>query len=249
MEFGVITLFPELVQSVFEYGINSRAIKNKLVEYKLWSPRSFTEDKHLTVDDRPYGGGPGMLMKVEPLFKCIQQAKKEMQQQPRVVYLSPHGEKMSQKTVNRMKGYPSLLLIAGRYEGIDQRLIDDQVDEQISIGDFVLSGGELPAMVLIDTLIRQIPGALGHEDSASEDSFSEGLLDYPHYTRPEEILGRKVPPVLLSGDHKKIEQWRRKQSLGLTWKLRPDLLEAMSLSEKDKALLEAYIIEQEPAIT
>jgi tRNA (guanine37-N1)-methyltransferase len=243
MELGIITLFPQLVADVFEYGINSRAVKNGLVEYRLWNPRDFTDDKHQTVDDRPYGGGPGMLMKVEPLYHAIQQAKSEMQQ-PRVVYLSPHGQRMNQQTVDRLKSSKSLLLIAGRYEGIDQRLIDDQVDEQISIGDYVLSGGELPAMVLIDSLIRQIPGALGHEDSAQQDSFNDGLLDCPHYTRPEEILGHRVPDVLLGGDHKKIEQWRRKQSLGLTWKLRPDLLEETALSDADWQLLQEFIKEQ-----
>lgn len=242
-EIGVITLFPELVKNVFEYGINSRAVKQGALAWSTWNPRDFTDDKHKTVDDRPFGGGPGMLMKVLPLTKAIQTAKASLNK-PHIVYLSPHGKTLNQQKVMQLLAKPSLLLIAGRYEGIDQRVIDKDIDEQISIGDYVLSGGELASMVLIDSLIRQIPGVLGHKDSAQQDSFSNGLLDYPHYTRPEVVQGLTVPKVLLSGNHKKIAIWRRKQSLGLTWQNRPDLLDETQLSEDDRKLLNEYIKEQ-----
>jgi tRNA (guanine37-N1)-methyltransferase len=241
-EIGVISLFPDLVKNVFEYGINSKAVKTGALKWSAWNPRDFTTDRHQTVDDRPFGGGPGMLMKVEPLTKAIDCAKETLKS-PYVVYLSPHGKALNHKKVMELLQKDSLLLISGRYEGIDQRVIDGEVDEQISIGDYVLSGGELASMVLIDTLIRQIPGVLGHSESAQQDSFTEGLLDCPHYTRPENVNGQTVPKVLLSGNHKEIEKWRRKQSLGLTWKNRPDLLEKQQLSEIDQQLLAEYIKE------
>ncbi len=241
-EIGIITLFPELIKPVFECGINSRAVKQGKLTWATWNPRDFTEDKHQTVDDRPFGGGPGMLMKVEPLTKAIISAKQQLKK-PHVVYLSPHGKTLNHQKVMELLSKDSLLLIAGRYEGIDQRVIDQSIDEQISIGDYVLSGGELASAVLIDCLIRQIPNVLGHKDSAQQDSFTDGLLDYPHYTRPEKIYGLAVPKVLLSGNHKKIETWRRKQSLGLTWQNRPDLLDNKQLSQSDETLLNEYIKE------
>ena len=241
-EIGVISLFPDLVKNVFEYGINSKAVKMEALKWSAWNPRDFTTDRHQTVDDRPFGGGPGMLMKVEPLTKAIDFAKETLKS-PHVVYLSPHGKALNHKKVMELLQKDSLLLISGRYEGIDQRVIDGEVDEQISIGDYVLSGGELASMVLIDTLIRQIPGVLGHSESAQQDSFTEGLLDCPHYTRPENVNGQTVPKVLLSGNHKEIEKWRRKQSLGLTWENRPDLLDKKQLSEIDQQLLAEYIKE------
>jgi tRNA (guanine37-N1)-methyltransferase len=205
----------------------------------LWNPRDYTHDVHRTVDDRPYGGGPGMVMMVEPLMAAIEAAK-EAAPQSKVLYLSPQGKRFDQSAAQQLAKGDGMILIAGRYEGIDERLIDAFVDEEWSIGDFVLSGGELPAMVMMDSIIRLLPGALGHADSAEQDSFTDGLLDCPHYTRPEEILGRTVPEVLKSGNHELIRQWRLKQALGRTWLRRPDLLEGRELSGEEQKLLDEF---------
>jgi tRNA (guanine37-N1)-methyltransferase len=246
MWFGVVTLFPEMFTSITESGVTSRAIKRSQVAVEFWNPRDFTQDKHRTVDDRPYGGGPGMLMKVEPLRLAIQAAKSRANAvcgDAKVIYLSPQGSVLKQADSTKMSQEKGLIFVAGRYEGIDQRLIESEIDEEWSIGDYVLSGGELPAMVLMDTIIRQIPGVLGHQLSAEQDSFSEGLLDCPHYTRPENLGDECVPEVLLSGDHAKIATWRLKQSLGRTWLKRPDLLGSKTLSVEHQVLLEEFIQE------
>jgi len=237
MKIALITLFPEMFSALTDYGISGRAIKNGLVQCNSFNPRDFTEDRHQTVDDRPYGGGPGMVMMIEPLRKAISAAKDWAGDDALVVYLSPQGQVLGQQAVNRFATQQSLILIAGRYEGIDERLIALEIDEEWSIGDYVLSGGELPAMVLMDALIRQLPGALGHSDSAGQDSFAEGLLDCPHYTRPEDYQGQVVPEVLLSGNHEKIRRWRLQQSLLRTQQRRPDLLDRLELNKEQKALL------------
>ena len=237
MKIALITLFPEMFAAVTDYGISRRAVKDGLLEITSYNPRDFTEDRHQTVDARPYGGGPGMVMMIEPLRRAISAAKEWTDEDPLVVYLSPQGKVLNQAAVNGFATQQSLILIAGRYEGIDERLIQMEVDEEWSIGDYVLSGGELPAMVLIDALIRQIPGALGHQDSADQDSFANGLLDCPHYTRPEQQHGQPVPEVLLSGDHEKIRRWRLQQSLVRTQQRRPDLLDRLKLNKEQQALL------------
>lgn len=230
MRVAIVTLFPEMFSALTDYGISSRAVNNQLLEIGTWNPRSYTTDRHQTVDDRPYGGGPGMVMMVEPLRLAIDAAKvwlSENGKPSRVIYLSPQGRVLDQAGVTVLAEVvhtENLVLIAGRYEGIDERLFQMDIDEEWSIGDYVLSGGELPAMVLLDAVIRLLPGALGHKDSAAEDSFSDGLLDCPHYTRPEVYKGQHVPPVLLSGNHAAIKQWRLEQSLERTKKRRPDLL-------------------------
>ena len=237
MKIALITLFPEMFEALTGYGISSRAVNQGLLEVSSFNPRDFTDDPHATVDDRPYGGGPGMVMTIEPLRKAISAAKDWMQGESLVVYLSPQGKVLQQTAVNQFATGQSLILIAGRYEGIDERLIELEVDQEWSIGDYVLSGGELPAMVFMDALIRQLPGALGHKESASQDSFAEGILDCPHYTRPDKYEGLDVPEVLLSGNHEKIRQWRLKQSLLRTKQRRPDLLEKLELNDEQKALL------------
>ncbi|MDH5736433.1 MAG: tRNA (guanosine(37)-N1)-methyltransferase TrmD [Gammaproteobacteria bacterium] len=240
MRFNVVTLFPELITSVANVGVLGRAVKNGLLQLECWNPRDYTHDKHRTVDDRPYGGGPGMLMKVEPLRDAIQAARRSAGENARVIYLSPQGQPLTQQAVQEMARQPALILIAGRYEGIDERIIEKEVDEEWSIGDYVLSGGELPALVIIDAVARMIPGVLGDEDSAAQDSFMDGLLDCPHYTRPEDIEGQRVPEVLLGGNHKAIEQWRMKQSLGRTWLRRPELLNEMTLNKEQRQLLQEF---------
>ena len=237
MKIALITLFPEMFEALTGYGISSRAVNQGLLEVSSFNPRDFTDDPHATVDDRPYGGGPGMVMTIEPLRKAISAAKDWMQGESLVVYLSPQGKVLQQTAVNQFATGQSLILIAGRYEGIDERLIELDVDEEWSIGDYVLSGGELPAMVLIDALIRQRPGVLGHEDSADQDSFAAGLLDCPHYTRPDSYEGKKVPTILLSGDHEKIRRWRLQQSLQRTQQRRPDLMDRLELNKEQRALL------------
>jgi len=230
MRVAVITLFPEMFAALTDYGITGRAVKNELLSIKAINPRDFTHDRHQTVDDRPYGGGPGMVMMIEPLTAAVDAAKAWLDDNGKpckVIYLSPQGTVLSQSGVADLaQGVVShnLVLIAGRYEGIDERFLQTEVDEEWSIGDYVLSGGELPAMVLLDAVIRLLPNALGHKDSAAEDSFSDGLLDYPHYTRPETYEGQTVPSVLLSGNHAVIKQWRLEQSLERTRQRRPDLL-------------------------
>jgi len=243
MRIDIITLFPERVQAVTEYGVTGRAAQTGIVDLHCWNPRDYTQDKHRTVDDKPYGGGPGMLMKVEPLHQAIQTAKSSSEAEtgktPRVIYLSPQGKRFDQQAATQMAG-DNLILVSGRYEGIDERLFELGIEEEWSIGDYVLSGGELAAMVIIDSVTRLQPGALGDEDSAQQDSFMEGLLDHPHYTRPEEIEGLNVPDVLLGGNHQQIEQWRLKQALGKTWLKRPDLLARREMSPEEQGLLNEF---------
>lgn len=240
LRIGVITLFPEMFDAITQQGVISRAIKNGTIEFQAWNPRDFTHDKHRTVDDRPYGGGPGMLMMVQPLTDAIHAAKAALGEGTKVIYLSPQGRKLDQKGVIHLATYNKIVLVAGRYEGIDERVIQSEIDEEWSIGDFVLSGGELPAMTLIDSVSRLIPGVLGHELSAEEDSFANGLLDCQHYTRPEVLAGQRVPDVLLSGNHEKIRQWRLKQSLGRTWLRRPDLINDLALTAEQEKLLSEF---------
>lgn len=238
---GLISLFPDMFRAVTESGITSRAVKNGLLTLESWNPRDFAEDNYRRVDDRPYGGGPGMVMLIEPLRRSITAARSAAQARgltPKVIYLSPQGRVLDQAGVQELATAESMILLCGRYEGIDERLIQREVDAEWSIGDYVLSGGELPAMVLIDAVTRLLPGALGCEASAEEDSFSDGLLDCPHYTRPEVYEGEDVPPVLLSGDHAAIRKWRRKQSLARTLQRRPDLLEKVTLDKEQKKLLD-----------
>ena len=242
MRVDVITLFPELVEAVVGCGVVGRAADQGLLELYCWNPRDYARDRHRTVDDRPYGGGPGMLMKVQPLQDTIQ-AVRQNSRKAALVYLSPQGRLVKQDMLAQQVEKGSLILLCGRYEGIDERLIQQEVDEEWSIGDYVISGGELAAMVCIDAMTRLIPGALGHEQSALQDSFSEGMLDCTHYTRPEEYQGIKVPEVLMNGNHQQIQDWREKQSLGRTWQRRPDLLEHIVLDERQQALLKEYIDE------
>lgn len=240
-KFDIVTLFPEMFDAVTKYGISSRALQKNIYAVQYWNPRDYTTDNHKTVDDRPYGGGPGMVMLIEPLEKAIGAARAMQADQgvePWVVHVSPAGKPLTHDKVMQLSKKPGLVLLASRYEGVDQRLIDAEVDEEISIGDYVLSGGELPAMVLMDAIIRQLPGSLGDSDSAIEDSFVDGLLDCPHYTRPEEYKGVKVPEVLMSGNHAKIKQWRLKMSLQRTRDRRPDLLAARSLTKEETRLLQ-----------
>jgi len=240
MRIDVISLFPPMFEAVTGYGITGRAIKNGLLSLRVWNPRDYSEDRHRSVDDRPYGGGPGMVMMIEPLARAIKLARGEQVKGAKLIYLSPQGRRLDHAGVLELSRRQGMILLAGRYEGIDERLLEREVDEEWSIGDYVLSGGELAAMVVIDAIARQLPGALGDEDSAQQDSFVEGLLDCGHYTRPEDYAGRKVPEVLLSGDHARIRRWRLKQSLGRTWLRRPDLLERLSLNSEQKQLLEEF---------
>jgi len=240
MRFAVITLFPEMLDAVMDYGINGRAIDSGLIEIKAWNPRDYTRDTHHTVDDRPYGGGPGMVMMMPPLCAAIRAARNSLPGKKKVIHLTPQGRRLDQAGVMELAGNENLVLLTGRYEGIDERVIATEVDEEWSIGDYVLSGGELAAMVMIDAITRTLPGVLGHADSAREDSFFYGLLDYPHFTRPEEFEGRRVPEILLSGDHHKIRHWRLKQALGRTWLRRPELLERLELDKEQQVLLEEF---------
>lgn len=245
--FEVVTLFPEMFDAIIKHGITSRALQQNIYDVQFWNPRDFTTDNHKTVDDRPYGGGPGMVMLVEPLEQAINAAKAAQAKQnieSWVIHLSPAGKPLTHEKVMQLSKTQGLVLLASRYEGVDQRLIESQVDEEISIGDYVLSGGELPAMALMDAIIRQLPGALGDSDSAVEDSFVDGLLDCPHYTRPEEYKGVKVPEILLSGNHAKIKEWRLKMSLKRTRDQRPDLLAARPLTKEEARLLKELDIEQ-----
>ncbi len=244
MWFGVVSLFPEMFRAITEHGITGRAVKEGLIEVETWNPRDFTHDRHRTVDDRPYGGGPGMLMKIQPLRDAIHAARKAAGNEAKVIYLSPQGRVLDQQGVEELASGKKLILVAGRYEGIDERVIQTEIDEEWSIGDFVLSGGELAAMTLIDAVSRFVPGTLGHKDSAAEDSFADGLLDCPHYTRPELFEGQEVPPVLLSGNHAEIDRWRLKQSLGRTWLRRPDLLENRTLTSEEEKLLSEFQAER-----
>jgi len=238
IRFDVVTLFPEMFGAITASGITSRALQAGLWSLKTWNPRDFTSDNYRTVDDRPYGGGPGMVMLADPLEKALDAAG------GKVIYLSPQGRKLDHRKVMELSKESSITLLCGRYEGVDERLLDRRVQEELSIGDFVLSGGELAAMALIDAVVRQLPGALGDEASAIEESFADGLLDCPQYTRPETYAGVKVPEVLLSGHHENIRRWRLKQALGRTWLRRPDLLEARKLSQEEQKLLDEFQREQ-----
>ena len=245
MHIALVSLFPEMFQAVTDHGVTGRAVKQGLVEISHSNPRDYTTDRHRTVDDRPYGGGPGMLMKIDPLQQAIAAARETAGDRARVVYLSPQGRRFDHDRALALAQEEALILVAGRYEGVDERLIEAEVDEELSIGDYVLSGGEVAAMVVIDAVTRQLPGVLGHEMSAQEDSFADGLLDCPHYTRPEEYQGRPVPDVLLSGNHEEIRRWRLKQALGRTYLRRPDLLQDRAMSAEEEDLLAEYLRERE----
>jgi tRNA (guanine37-N1)-methyltransferase len=241
MRFDVVSLFPQMVIDAAANGVTGRAIKTGRVELAVWNPREFTNDRHRTVDDRPYGGGPGMVMKFEPLTAAVDKAKQAAQAgASKVVYLSPQGRPMNQALLVEASQLQQLILIAGRYEGVDQRFIDINCDEEWSLGDFVISGGELAALVVIDAITRLLPGVLGDEQSANQDSHMHGLLDCPHYTRPKTIAGLSVPEVLLGGNHAAIESWRLKQILGSTWQKRPDLLEKIELTNEQLQLLKEF---------
>jgi len=247
MWLGIITLFPDMFKAITEQGITGRAVKNNLIQLQCWNPRDFTHDKHRTVDDRPYGGGPGMLMMVQPLTDAINAAQaasiEETGVKAKVIYLSPQGRRLDQTGVEELATNKNLILICGRYEGIDERIITSLVDEEWSIGDYVLSGGELPAMTLIDAVSRFVPGVLGKQASAEQDSFADGLLDCPHYTRPETLNGESVPAVLLSGNHEKIRRWRLEQSIERTYKRRPDLIDDLALTDEQAKML-ALVVEK-----
>jgi len=242
MRFDIITLFPDMFTAL-DCGITGRAKENGLITLDFWNPRDYTKDSYHKVDDSPYGGGPGMVMLFEPMQLAIQAARQADGEQASVVYLTPQGKLLDQNLVTNLTTKKRLILLAGRYEGIDERLVKHEVDAEVSIGDYVLSGGELAAMVVIDAITRQLPGALGDADSAKQDSFVDGLLDYPHYTRPELIGEHNVPKILLSGDHTAIARWRRKQALGRTWARRPELLAKIELTAADSMLLNEFIKE------
>ena len=244
MQMALVSLFPEMFAAVAEYGVSGRAISEGVVTLSYINPRDFTTDRHRTVDDRPYGGGPGMLMKIDPLRQAIEAAREQAGKDARVIYLSPQGQRLDHDKVVELAEETALILVAGRDEGVDERLLEAEVDEELSIGDYVLSGGELAAMVVIDAVTRQLPGVLGHEQSAREDSHADGLLDCPHYTRPEVYQERRVPEVLLGGNHEEIRRWRLKQALGRTQERRPDLLEGRALSPEEEKLLAEYIRER-----
>ncbi|OGA42670.1 MAG: tRNA (guanosine(37)-N1)-methyltransferase TrmD [Betaproteobacteria bacterium RIFCSPLOWO2_12_FULL_65_110] len=244
MRFDCVTLFPEMFAAVTDWGITRRALELGAWSIALWNPREFTTDDYRTVDDRPYGGGPGMVMLAEPLEKAIAAAKAAAEGEAKVVHLSPQGRSLDHRKVRELVEAPRLVLLCGRYEGVDERLVARCVDEEVSIGDYVISGGELAAMVLIDAVVRQLPGVLGDEQSAEQDSFVHGLLDCPHYTRPEVYKGVAVPGMLLSGHHAQIERWRLKQALGRTWMRRPELLERRAMSAEEARLLEEFRREQ-----
>jgi tRNA (guanine37-N1)-methyltransferase len=249
--FDVVTIFPESFDAIARHGITRRALEEGIFELKTWDPRDFTTDNYRRVDDRPYGGGPGMVMMAEPLQAAIRAARNRQREagveRPRVLLMSPQGERLSDALVAQLAQEQGLVVIAGRYEGVDERLVKQYVDREVSIGDYVTSGGELPAMVMIDCIVRRLPGSLNDAESAAQDSFSVGLLDWPHYTRPEEWNGERVPEMLLSGNHAAIARWRRKQALGRTWDRRPDLIDEQALSREDRQLLEEYRREQQAA--
>lgn len=244
MHVAVVTLFPELVGQVAAYGVVGRAKQRALLSLVYESPRDYASDVHRTVDDRPYGGGPGMVLKYEPAARAIAAAQARMPDGSPVICLTPQGRVFDQATARRLAGLPGFVLLAGRYEGIDERLLETAVDEELSLGDFVLSGGEIAAMAVIDAVSRLLPGVLGDAESAVQESFEHGLLDFPHYTRPESVDGRRVPAVLLSGDHQRIARWRHKQALGRSYLRRPDLFRKLELSREEKALLDEYLKER-----
>lgn len=248
-QFDVITLFPPMFDALTEWGVTGRAKELKAYELVAWNPRDFAANAYRTVDDRPYGGGPGMVMMAEPLSRAIRAARQRQQsvgaRKSRVVYLSPQGAKLNHAKVMEYAALDGLVLLSGRYEGVDERLITSDIDEEVSIGDYVLSGGEMAAMVVLDCVVRQLPGVLGDDESAKRESFVAGLLDYPHYTRPEVFEDKEVPAVLLSGHHAEIERWRLKQALGRTWLRRPELLSERALTSQEKQLLEEFQREYE----
>lgn len=242
MKIGLITIFPEMFDFL-KYGVIGRALKRRLLTLSFWNPRDYTSDPHRSVDDRPYGGGPGMIMKFKPIQAALTAAKSALGKTTKVIYLSPQGKILTQSTISEKARSGRFILVAGRYTGIDERIIEAEIDEEWSIGDYVVSGGELPAMVFIDAIVRLLPDTLGHKDSAFQDSFTSGFLNFPHYTRPEKIADRSVPEILLSGDHTAIAQWRIKQSIKRTWKRRKDLLQRRSLTENEQRLLNEVIEE------
>lgn len=244
MQVTVVTLFPQMFEAIERWGITSRAIESGLLELDCVNPREYARDRHRRVDDRPYGGGPGMVMMVQPLRDAIHAARARLGDGAHTVYLSPQGRRVEQASIAALAARERMILVCGRYEGVDERLLESEVDEELSVGDFVLSGGEVAAMLLVEAMTRLLPGALGHEESALCDSFADGLLDCPHYTRPEVIDGLEVPPVLLGGDHAAIRRWRSKQALGRTWQRRPDLLGSAELDDEQRVLLEEFIAEQ-----
>jgi tRNA (guanine37-N1)-methyltransferase len=249
IHFDAVTLFPEMFDAITRSGVTRRAFESGLYELVLWNPRDFSTNAYRSVDDRPYGGGPGMVMMSEPLEKALKAARQRQRssgvKETKVVYFTPQGRLLDHQLVVELGRQEGLILLAGRYEGVDERLVPRQVDYEVSIGDYVLSGGELPAMALMDALIRRIPGVLGDAESAAQDSFVDGLLDYPHYTRPEVYEGVPVPAVLMSGNHAEIKRWRLKQSLGRTWRRRPEMLAKLKLNAEQQALLEEYKREAE----
>jgi tRNA (guanine37-N1)-methyltransferase len=245
MQIALVSLFPEMFGAVSDYGVTGRAVRQGLLELSHRNPRDFATDRHRTVDDRPYGGGPGMVMMIDPLQQAIAAARAAVGGDAQVIFLSPQGRRFDHRMAVELAAKPALVLIAGRYEGVDERLLEGEVDEELSIGDYVLSGGELAAMVVIDAVTRQLPGVLGHELSAQEDSFAEGLLDCPHYTRPEVYQGSKVPEVLLSGNHQEIRRWRLKQALGRSQERRPDLLQGRAMTPEEEQLLAEYLRERD----
>jgi tRNA (guanine37-N1)-methyltransferase len=245
MHIEVVTLFPEFVAASARIGVTGRAIERGSVQLHVSSPREYATDAHRTVDDRPYGGGPGMVLKVQPTRDALRAAKQRAPGGAKTVYLAADGERLTQAKVRELAQLPGIVLLAGRYEGVDERLLETEVDASVSIGDYVLSGGELPVLVLIDAMIRLLPGVLGDAESAQQDSYSNGLLDWPHYTRPEVFEGRPVPPVLLSGDHAEIARWRYRQALARTVERRPDLIAALELSESQRRVLDEVLAARE----
>lgn len=241
MHVQLISLFPEFADCLARHGVVGRAITRGRVRLDCWNPRDFAGDAHRTVDDRPYGGGPGMVMKFEPLAAAVQAARAAAPAGSPVICLSPQGELFDQQVARRLAALPGMILVAGRYEGIDERLIEAEVDFELSIGDFVLSGGEIAAMAVVDAVVRLVPGVLGDQESAQQDSFMSGLLDHPHYTRPEVVRGMRVPEVLLSGDHTKIARWRLKQALGRSYTRRPDLLRRIELTDEQRRMIDEYL--------
>ncbi len=248
MQVAVVTLFPQMFEAVERWGITSRALQRSILELDCINPRDYALDRHRRVDDRPYGGGPGLVMMVQPLRDAIVAARRRLGEGTHTVYLSPQGRRVDQAAIAELATRQRLIMVCGRYQGVDERLLEREVDEELSVGDFVLSGGELAAMLLVEAMTRLLPGALGNEDSASCDSFANGLLDCPHYTRPEVSDGLRVPPVLLSGNHDAICRWRSKQALGRTWQRRPDLLREAQLDEEQRALLEEFVSEQQKTL-
>jgi tRNA (guanine37-N1)-methyltransferase len=248
MQVAVVTLFPEMFDAIERWGITSRALQRGILGLDCINPRDHATNRQRSVDDRPYGGGPGMLMMVQPLSDAIHAARARLGAGTHTVYLSPQGRRVDQAVIAELVARERLILVCGRYEGVDERLLDREVDEELSVGDFVLSGGEVAAMLLLEAMTRLLPGALGHEESASRDSFAAGLLDCPHYTRPEVSDGVRVPAVLLSGDHEAIRRWRLKQALGRTWQRRPDLLRVAQLDEEQRLLLEEFVSEQQETL-